>query len=74
MTEIMDEIGRFKVTIYVILTYLFCVSWISPGEVGIVVNTLGSDKGIEDKELTVGLNFLIFLTFLLLENLKYQIL
>lgn len=62
MNEIMNEIGRFKVTvvggiILVILTYLFCVSWISPGEVGIVVNTLGSDKGIEDKELTVGLNF-----------------
>lgn len=57
----MDKINRFKVTVVggIILVILMdlCISWISPGEVGIVVNTLGSDKGIEDKELTVGLNF-----------------
>lgn len=40
-----------------IFTYIFCISWISPGEVGIAVNTLGSDKGVEDKELTVGIHF-----------------
>ncbi len=41
----------------IILLWIFCVNWISPGYVGVVVNSWGGQKGVEDQELTVGLNF-----------------
>jgi regulator of protease activity HflC (stomatin/prohibitin superfamily) len=35
-------------------TFIACLERINPGEVGVVVNLLGSEKGVEEKELKVG--------------------
>lgn len=45
------------ITLLCILIYIFCCSWIKPGEVGVVVNPIGSNQGVEDEELTVGFHF-----------------
>lgn len=33
-----------------------CLENIKPGEIGVLVNMLGNEKGVEDKELTVGMH------------------
>ncbi len=43
-------------TLLIILMF-FCFNRIVPGEVGVLVNLMGDSKGVEDKELTVGLHF-----------------
>lgn len=35
-----------------------CFYQVSPGEVGVVVNMLGDEKGVEEKEKTVGIHFI----------------
>jgi regulator of protease activity HflC (stomatin/prohibitin superfamily) len=39
-----------------VLFWLFCFKMISPGYVGVVVDMLGDEKGVESKELTVGMH------------------
>lgn len=43
-------------TVFVLLWYVFFVTRIPPGSVGVVVNMLGNDQGVESKELNVGLH------------------
>lgn len=43
-------------TVLVLLWYIFFVTRIPPGSVGVVVNMLGNDQGVESKELSVGLH------------------
>lgn len=45
----------FFISIFV----LNCINFVKPGEVGVVVNLLGEDKGIEKKELTLGAHFIL---------------
>jgi len=48
--------------VYVVLMMILtsqCIVQIKPGEVGVVVDMLGSQKGVEDEELTVGFHFLL---------------
>lgn len=42
----------------VILCCIVCLNRINPGEVGIVVDLFGSEKGVEQKELTVGMHWI----------------
>ncbi len=42
-----------------IIVPLFCFERIAPGEVGVVVDMFGSDKGVEQAELTVGYHFIL---------------
>ena len=37
-----------------------CVNTIKPGEVGVVIDLLGEHKGIEPKEISVGIHFIPF--------------
>ena len=53
-----------KLTIYSILAGLvfvalwFCMTIITPGHVGVVVDMFGDSKGVESKELHVGAHFI----------------
>lgn len=38
--------------------WLMCFKWISPGYVGVVVDMLGDKKGVENKELHVGVHWI----------------
>jgi len=44
----------------IILFVISCFNMIKPGEVGIVVDLFGLKKGVENKELTVGVHFIPF--------------
>lgn len=59
--ESFKKISNFIIFILVIIPlYLIwnnCIISIRPGEVGVVVDMLGNKKGIESKELDVGLDF-----------------
>ena len=44
--------------IFLVLIVLFTVYRINPGQIGIVVNLLGENKGVEEKSLKVGVNFI----------------
>lgn len=48
-------LGAFVFT-FMICFYLFFVARIPPGNVGVVVNMMGNDQGVESKELHVGLH------------------
>ena len=50
------SVGVF--VLVVILITLNCFTTISPGYVGVVVDMLGDEKGVEPKELHVGIHFL----------------
>ncbi len=39
------------------LLFFTCLKRVDPGEIGIVVNMLGGEKGVEDQEKTVGIHF-----------------
>lgn len=41
-----------------VVMLLFCFTQIKPGEVGVVVNMLGDEKGVETDEKTVGIHFI----------------
>lgn len=46
-------------SILLLISFLFSISTpIKPGEVGVVVDLFGSNKGVEDEELRVGIHFL----------------
>lgn len=47
------KVGIFSMVIMFILTLIV---FIKPGEVGVVVDLFGSDKGVEDKEVRVGMH------------------
>src|SRR5574338_479557 len=40
------------------LVWLFCFKMINPGYVGVVVDMLGDNKGVENKELHVGMHWI----------------
>ena len=46
-------------SIAVIIFFYTCLTRILPGEVGVVVDMMGNTKGVEDKELTVGVHFVL---------------
>jgi len=48
-------IGMSLIFIFFIF-WLFCFKMISPGYVGVVVDMLGDNKGVESKELHVGMH------------------
>ncbi len=39
------------------ILFLMCVNRISPGQVGVIVNLLGNEKGVEPDTMGVGINF-----------------
>jgi regulator of protease activity HflC (stomatin/prohibitin superfamily) len=39
------------------ILFLMCVNRISPGQVGVIVNLLGNEKGVEPETMGVGINF-----------------
>jgi len=41
-----------------ILIFCSCLQWVNPGEIGVVVNMLGDNKGVEEVERTVGIHFI----------------
>ena len=41
-----------------IFLFIGCFNMVNPGEVGVLVNLLGDKKGVEDKELTVGMHII----------------
>lgn len=47
----------FSVVFIVFFVWLFCFNMISPGYVGVIVDLLGSEKGVALKELHVGAHF-----------------
>ena len=58
-----DKVNKtIQVTVFIIVIALLflitSISKINPGEVGIVVNPFGDNKGIEKNELTIGVHFL----------------
>jgi regulator of protease activity HflC (stomatin/prohibitin superfamily) len=58
-----DRRDMWKITsgvfaLVVVLIALNCFTTISPGYVGVVVDMLGDEKGVEPKELHVGIHFL----------------
>lgn len=46
------------IVLFVFMTFMICVKTISPGNVGVVVDLLGDEKGVEQKELHVGWHFI----------------
>lgn len=44
--------------VFLFAVWLFCFKMVSPGYVGVVVDLLGTNKGVEDKELHVGAHLL----------------
>lgn len=48
----------YAALITIILFWLLCVVRINPGNVGIVVNPFGQNKGVEKEELTIGIHIL----------------
>lgn len=54
---------RFKIVILcvvvVFLSWIMCFKFISPGYVGVVVDLLGDNKGVEAKELHVGMHWIM---------------
>jgi regulator of protease activity HflC (stomatin/prohibitin superfamily) len=53
------KIGTISViAIAAVISSLVCLNRINPGEVGIVVDLFGSEKGVEQKELTVGMHWI----------------
>jgi len=53
------KFGAVSIVSFVICVSCFvCLNRINPGEVGIVVDLFGSDKGVEQKELTVGMHWI----------------
>lgn len=58
-----DDINWFKVSLFAgvivfFVAWLFCFKMISPGYVGVVVDMLGDNKGVESKELHVGMHWI----------------
>lgn len=49
--------GSFTVTLWVMVIYS-CLVRINPGEIGVIVNLLGDDRGVEQKEATIGIHFI----------------
>lgn len=47
-----------SLTIFIFIAWLFCFKMISPGYVGVVVDLLGDNKGVESKELHVGMHWI----------------
>lgn len=45
-------------TVFIFIAWLFCFKMISPGYVGVVVDLLGDNKGVESKELHVGMHWI----------------
>lgn len=43
--------------LFIIIMIIDCFYMVKPGEVGIIVDLFGSNKGVESKELTVGAHF-----------------
>jgi regulator of protease activity HflC (stomatin/prohibitin superfamily) len=43
----------------ILIMTLNLVTFINPGEVGVVVDLFGSDRGVEDKEITVGMHIVM---------------
>lgn len=41
----------------IFILFLMCVNRISPGQVGVIVNLLGNEKGVEPDTMGVGINF-----------------
>jgi regulator of protease activity HflC (stomatin/prohibitin superfamily) len=62
LEEKSNELRVIVLAIYVALcllvTFFCCFQRIQPGEVGVIVNLIGSHKGVEDKELNVGYHFI----------------
>ncbi len=50
--EKLTLIGIFAFVVLVVT--FFCMTFVSPGYVGVVVNMFGDEKGVESKELSVG--------------------
>lgn len=40
------------------ILFLWCLNFVTPGHVGVVVDMLGDSKGVESKELHVGIHFI----------------
>lgn len=55
-----EEIKKILPLFFIVMfiAWLFFFKMISPGYVGVVVNMLGDQKGVEDKELHVGLHWI----------------
>jgi regulator of protease activity HflC (stomatin/prohibitin superfamily) len=47
----------FSFLIFIVAFFLLVITRISPGQVGVVVNLLGDNKGVESQTLGVGVNF-----------------
>jgi len=46
------------IVVILFITWLFCFKMISPGYVGVVIDMLGDTKGVEAKELHVGMHWI----------------
>jgi len=61
-TPIFDFFWKFKgyllLCIVLFLTWCMCFKMISPGYVGVVIDMLGDSKGVETKELHVGMHWI----------------
>lgn len=58
-----DDINWFKISLFAggaifFVAWIFCFKMISPGYVGVVVDMLGDNKGVESKELHVGMHWI----------------
>jgi len=47
-----------SITAFLFIAWVFCFKMISPGYVGVVVDLLGDNKGVESKELHVGMHWI----------------
>lgn len=55
-TKILAILSFFGIPLF--LLWIFCFKMISPGYVGVVVDLLGDSKGVETKELHVGMHWI----------------
>src|SRR3954469_782808 len=61
LINVINIVKQYIIIFVIALTMIIIISStyrIKPGEVGISVNLLGVNKGIEEKELRVGLHFI----------------
>ena len=53
---------KYKISIgiffYFIFSWVLCFKMISPGYVGVVIDMLGDGKGVQEKELHVGIHWI----------------
>ena len=55
-SNVEKSITGIGLLLLIFLFYIFCINRISPGNVGVVVNLLGENRGVDNNELHVGLH------------------